>query len=335
MLIPTLKEAVPRFRITLKRPATQEELDDQHQREKRQRIEQIIIAEVLAGHEPEDEDIEGWRNLVPGLTPQEIHAADVRELTGLFDQGSFAIIRIQDLPPKMKVFASRMVRREKAGKGKSRLCVENFHTQKPLGGELFAATPSLFTFRLHLALTAQMCQRDEQVALVLWDVTQAFIHAEIPADELVGITMPTDVHNLTIKSKFGVVKLDAYDTVYQLRRALYGYRRSPRLWQDKLVDILQLAGCRRCQKDPSMFVNDTLGLLLTVHTDDFLVSGHNKTVDDFLMKLQTDGLNNREVGRLEKPGDRMMCLARHIERTPMGFTTTLREGLAKKLVDEI
>ena len=58
---------------------------------------------------------------------------------------------------------------------------------------------------------------------------------------------------------------------YKLKRALYGYRRAPRLWQNYLATLLESIGFRRLSAEAAMFVSRAdVRHIVVVHVDDML-----------------------------------------------------------------
>ncbi len=70
---------------------------------------------------------------------------------------------------------------------------------RALGGELFAATPSLLALRTALTIASEWrVEQDRKgVGVIVGDVTQAFVHADM--DELIITRVPKEMDGLTIK----------------------------------------------------------------------------------------------------------------------------------------
>ena len=64
---------------------------------------------------------------------------------------------------------------------KSRLCLQDVAYTKAIGGELFAATPSLMALRTGFTIASGWwnLEKDMQIGAVAGDVTQAFVHADM------------------------------------------------------------------------------------------------------------------------------------------------------------
>ena len=68
----------------------------------------------------------------------------------------------------------------------------------------------------------------EPQELIIADVSQAFLHAEI--DDEVFVQPPSEVDGIKICVGEEEITLDS-SKVWRLRNALYGYRKAPKLWQ--------------------------------------------------------------------------------------------------------
>ena len=124
----------------------------------------------------------------------------------------------------------RMIRRWKGDVIKSRFCLQDVAYTKATGGELFAATPSLMALRTGLTIARgwMNTEKDLKIGAVAGDVTQAFVHADM--DEKIVTRIPKDLDNLEIVVNNMKTTLQEGDWL-EVIKALYGYRKSPKLWQ--------------------------------------------------------------------------------------------------------
>ncbi len=108
------------------------------------------------------------------------------------------------------------------------------------------------------------------------DIRAAFLNAECPADKPVFIRPPygTDY---------------PADIVPRLRRALYGLRVSPRLWNDEMTDRLLRLGFTRSDRDPSVYFQRSstqhrrLVAILVTWVDDLLVCFLDDTTEGAML----------------------------------------------------
>ena len=58
------------------------------------------------------------------------------------------------------------------------------------------------------------------------------------------------------------------DEVWKLNKALYGYRKAPKLWHQHVVSILESLNYHPFLTDPSCFRHDELNINIFIHIDD-------------------------------------------------------------------
>ena len=138
---------------------------------------------------------------------------------------------------------------------------------------------------------------------------------------------------MEIAGKLIQITLHAGD-VLRVLRALYGYRRSPRLWQDWFVEQMAAALMRRLRSEPSVFITPSGEIWCILHVDDLLIMGPAEAVMELYHKLQ-ESVVIRQVGKLEKNGDELTFLGRTIRLRDDGFEVegnwALLQNLAEKL----
>ena len=216
---------------------------------------------------------------------------DIKEMKGLWEQLVFEKVEGHDIPDDAKFVDSRLLRRIKGDLVKSRLVLRDIAKDKPVGGELFAATPTLSAFRLLLVGASrrmQQAQREqtENVMVRVLDVTQAFPHALI--DQPVYSVLPADLDQLSFElDSVEKVTLSGGEYVRVLR-ALYGYRKSSQLWQRHFTKVIDRIGGVRCQSEPTMFRDRARNLVILVHVDDILMSGPVSEVESFSKQLKAE-----------------------------------------------
>ena len=115
------------------------------------------------------------------------------------------------------------------------MCLRDFNKGRPEGGELFAASPSLMALKLLLTIASWKSAEILNYICLVGDVTQAFIHA--PTDELVQTRIPESLDGLEVMISGKPFTLRT-GMLLDVLKALYGYRKSPRLWQDWISEKL-------------------------------------------------------------------------------------------------
>lgn len=183
-------------------------------------------------------------------------AADA-EIKSLEEKGTFKLV---DYPEDKQVLPLKWVftyKLDDAGyliRHKARICVRG-DLQHHTGDDIYAATGAYRSFRVLMALVCAFGLICHQI-----DFKNAFINAHM--DEEVYTTCPPGY------GKSG--------KVWKLRRALYGLRKSPKLWFNELVTFLQGLGFEYCPDEPCILVNNETHLILFLYVDDLLVIAHQE-----------------------------------------------------------
>jgi hypothetical protein len=110
-----------------------------------------------------------------------------------------------------------------------------------------ATTLASMSFRALMAISAEYDLELEQM-----DAVNAFVHCDL--DELVFMRMPPG--------------FESYGTVLKLRKALYGLRRSPLLWQQHLTQTLRDLGFKTIPEEPCVMLKD--GVIVFFFVDDII-----------------------------------------------------------------
>ncbi|KAL3954369.1 hypothetical protein ACCO45_009932 [Purpureocillium lilacinum] len=150
-----------------------------------------------------------------------------------------------------------------------------------------ATTLASMSFRALMAIAAEYDLELEQM-----DAINAFVNCDL--DELVFMRMPPG--------------FEKYGTVLRLKKALYGLRRSPLLWQRDLTATLQDLGFSRIPQEPCVMQKG--GLIVFFFVDDIIWA--YRMVDKALAKEAMAGLQRKyEMSVL---GDPKWFLGIHIIR---------------------
>ena len=87
--------------------------------------------------------------------------------------------------------------------------------------------------------------------ITLGDVSTAFLHAACLA-----------------KSTFGR---------WSLKKAMYGLRQAPKLWQEHFVEVMtSKLGFRRCKSDPNLYCHESGKFYVLAYVHDLLVVGNDE-----------------------------------------------------------
>ncbi len=150
------------------------------------------------------------------------------------------------------------------------MVLRDFNRGRPEGGELFAATPSLMAVKLLLVIGSIMSLTMPDFICLLADVTQAFVHA--PIDEVIQTRVPDSLDGLEVQIGGQPVILVA-GMLLDVCKALYGYRKSPRLWQDWFSERLERLQMNRSKVEPTIYREATHEIFAALHVDDMMIFG--------------------------------------------------------------
>jgi hypothetical protein len=178
-------------------------------------------------------------------------AADA-EIESLKRKGTFEFIDYpegEQILPLKWVFTYKL---DDAGyliRHKARICVRG-DLQNHSGEDIYAATGAYRSFRILMALVCAFGLLCHQI-----DFKNAFINADM--DEEIYTACPPG---------YGQP-----GKVWRLLKALYGLRKSPKLWFNELVSFLRSLGFEYCPDEPCILINQDTHLILFLYVDDLLV----------------------------------------------------------------
>jgi hypothetical protein len=139
---------------------------------------------------------------------------------------------------------------------KARICVRG-DLQNHTTDDIYAATGAYRSFRILMALVCAFGLLCHQI-----DFKNAFTNADI--DEEIYTTCPPG-YNKPGK-------------VWKLLKALYGLRKSPKLWFNELVSFLKGLGFHHCPDEPCILINNETGIILFLYVDDLLVLARQECI---------------------------------------------------------
>jgi hypothetical protein len=144
------------------------------------------------------------------------------------------------------------------------------------------------------------------------DITAAFVHAELPPEEIVHIHQP---RGFTVHSR---------DYVYRLKRSLYGLKQSPRHFFNYLSSRLQAHGLIPSEFDPCLFIGSNI--IVICYVDDLLFYAREEaTIDELISKMEKDKI------WIRKEGDAEGFLGVDMKRT-FGTIILTQSGLTNRIV---
>ena len=212
-------------------------------------------------HESEDEcHANHWHELTGyPLDPHLVMRVGERELKKLEERAVYErvprTVAMQD--PESKFVGTRWVAVQKGEEVRCRCDAQEFDARYPRT-DLFAGTPPLFANRLLVSMAATC--RLNQWGLMALDVSCAFLFTE--CERRLYIELPSaDPESKTS------------EYVRRLRKALYGTREAPQLWNNELRRALGTTGFQSSRLHPRVFNHWRKDVYIVAHMDGLLVAG--------------------------------------------------------------
>ena len=243
-----------------------------------------------------------------GFDPRLVEAAQREELARFQRMGVFRHVTDAevDATPESTIVGTRWVITDKGSDGKpvmkARLVAQEFATKEGRG-ELFAGTPGLRTIKQVLSNLATDNQAGRRIAMVL-DVKTAFLYAEVKRKVFIRLPPEACLGEMT----HGVLK-----------RAMYGTRDAPLLWQQHLTDTLTRMKFQESPTNAGYYFNKERNVEIVAHVDDLLITGAKADLDWTYAQLTREyELKRNFLG----PGyeDQVSYLGRTLKWTPQGLT---------------
>ena len=170
-------------------------------------------------------------------------------------------------------------------------CFQN--VEKSEEDNLLASTPSLVTMRLLLCMALA-----RNWGITIGDVSTAFLHALM--NEEVFVWPPKEFY-------------PEGKCLWRLKKAMYGLRQAPKLWQEHFAEVMTTKlGFRRCKSDPNLYCHESSRLYVLAYVDDLLVVGTDEMRKSFMSQPSEEVLL-KETGQLV-PGSEHTFLGRRLRR---------------------
>ena len=275
----------------------------------------VNVVNMLTKNENMPEANSNEDNEMPKLTVlddyEELMKGRQKELNSLKEMGTMTVVKRSEAVGK-RTIQTRWVAREKDGRVKSRLVLKDYNRcQGRTQPEMFSPTPSTLSLKKVLAASSHDRNNDPESnhITVSIDVHTAFLHADVDQDLFAEPPEPDEWYDAGLEE----------DEVWKLNKALYGYRKAPKLWHQRLVGVLERLNCHPLLTDPCCFRNDETNTNIFVHFDDGLMFGPKSEVLK-LVELLSKQVLMRITGRMEKTGGKIYFLVRVIERAARGYS---------------
>ena len=265
------------------------------------------------------EDIEGWRMAFT----KELDSFDRLNVKTDVWGNTLDKAKVEILPGKVVMVKKPIGDGTHLKKGRVVVC-GNFQQVQP-GEETCANTPSFPMLRTLISLASL-----QNWAVASWDVSTAFLYAQLPEDHIVYCRPPNALIRL------GLVQPGV---VWKLNKALYGLRTSPKAWEEERDEKLQnltwslndkqvglskvdSANCVWVIKEKTAtgFQGEPLGMVIA-YVDDLIAVGQQDQLDgmkaslDALYTMKTSGAIPAQYQAGTEPLKFLGCF---IERLPDG-----------------
>jgi hypothetical protein len=222
-----------------------------------------------------------WKEMLRHTHSQGFRAAAEKEFRTLEQLGTFKPVNRPEinsgkqLLPLMWVFTYKFNQDGYLVKYKARLCIRG-DLQKANSKDTYAATLAVQVFRALMAIAAAYNLEAKQL-----DAINAFVNSRL--DEEVYCKCPPGFEYL--------------GPCLQVLRALYGLRRSPKLWYNEFTQTLKELGMHQVIGQLCLFTNGSV--ILFFYVDDIVLIGRNlEEIEDF-KKALISRYEMRDLGNLQ------------------------------------
>ena len=163
---------------------------------------------------------------------------------------------------------------------KPRLCVRGYKQDVASLDDTYASTPVIYVLRILLIIALS-----RNWMIHFFDISTAFLHAPLCSEDPTYVWPPTEFYPNN-------------DTLWRLKKAMYGLRSAPRDWQTHWASILMSIGFLRLQYDANIYMHLELVVYILAYVDDLMIIGTNIAIRQVLPLLQKHFLI-KETGNLD------------------------------------
>ena len=204
--------------------------------------------------------------------------------------------------------------RKPDGSVRCRLVCRGFDQVVDDPDQTFASTPSLTTLKLLLTLAVTFGWN-----VFTGDISTAFLHALITGEDIF-IIPPSEFY-------------PDQNVVWKLKRALYGLKNSPRLWQDHFASVMKKLNFDRMKSDPNLYVHKTKRLYVLTYVDDLMFFGHRSDIDVVMTEMRKE-LLLKTTGQFSE-GQEVHFLGREIRRTSEAIELSMSPIYVEKILETL
>ena len=248
----------------------------------RLRIDSVTITtkkgeKIITASNEDNEEIEHEKMLLEpqvwdtdGLDKDQTKQGMKKEAESMKKQGVFKEVDINDVPQQHRnnIIDSRWVLRQKGNEVRARIVAKGFTERINDLDDIYASTPIFQILRILLTLAIF-----KHWFVRAGDISTAFLHAPTGNDNLY-MWPPAELYG------------QHSTIVWQLLKAIYGLRTSPKSWQDFLADVLKQLGLTRLVSEPNVYRNEQQTVFVMVYVDDLLFLGEQSEVNKIFEAIQ-------------------------------------------------
>jgi len=250
--------------------------------EEQGRIYNLMTAmDVLNVEGLHERDYDDWGAFVDDLTGEVLKTKDVVEARKC-ELKTFKDMKVYEYVARAvaegsrtgKIVGVRWLDTWKNGKVKSRLVAQEY-ASKDEREDLFAATPPLAATKMLLSDIASKSHNGPgDCRVMVLDIKRAFLYGEI--QEEIYIELPQEDEH----------KAEGYVGV--LKKAMYGTRSAPQVWQSVVRKQMIHLGFEPSRVSPCVYTNKKRGLKVVTHVDDFMITGRVSELQWFRKALEKE-----------------------------------------------
>eukprot|EP00971_Amphidinium_carterae_P351318 6492049-Amphidinium_carterae.4 len=202
----------------------------------------------------------------------------IKKIDNLRELKVFTDVDVESLKSdeRSKIIDSRWVISERPGPDgtsdlKARLAARGFSQFIEDPDLIYAATPRMSSLKLLLTVAAQ-----KQWKITVTDIQAAFLNALVDVTEVIHVKPPKEFYS----------KSEEQSKVWRLKKALYGLKNSPKMWQKHLVKVLEdQFRMSQLKSDACVFKNQSESMFILSFVDDLLIIGEESEVSDFITNI--------------------------------------------------
>ena len=153
---------------------------------------------------------------------------------------------------------------------RARLVVQGCYQGEMDQDTVFASTSTLVTLRVLVLMSLSRCW-----TMLTCDISTAFLHALMT--DKVFVIPPREFY-------------PDRNCLWKLKRAMYGLKQAPALWQNHFCSVMLGLGFHRCKADPNLYCHKSGRLYVLCYVDDLLVCGDPDLTKEFTDKLAKEVL---------------------------------------------